>query len=68
MESVVKLAELIKHRIKGLYQISEIDNINIIDEYEPLEEGLDQLSFNRIVTMLSITLSKDPLDQKNIGY
>jgi hypothetical protein len=58
VESAVKLAELIKHRIKGLHQLNNISHITIVDEYEPLEEGLDQLKFTRIVTMLEITLSK----------
>ena len=68
MESVVKLAELVKHRVKKLYQTSTISNITIVDEYEPLEEGLDHLKFERTVTMLVITLSKTPLDQNDIGY
>ena len=68
MESAVKLAELIKHRVAQLYQINKVTNIVIVDEYEPLEEGLDHLKFNRIVTMLSITLSKSPLDNTDIGY
>jgi DNA-binding protein len=58
MESAVKLAELIKHRVKALYQLNEVSNIVIADEYEPLEEGLDKLSFERSVIMLSITLSR----------
>lgn len=68
MESAVKLAELIKHRVKRLYQVSKIDNITIVDEYEPLEEGLDQLKFERNVTMLTIDLSKGALDRNEIGY
>lgn len=68
MESAVKLAELIKHRVPRLYQVNKITNITIVDEYEPLEEGLDYLKFNRTVTMLCITLSKTPLDNKDIGY
>ena len=68
MESAVKLAELIKHRVKRLYQVTKIANITIVDEYEPLEEGLDQLKFERIVTMLTIELSKSPLDRSEIGY
>jgi len=68
MESVVKLAELIKHRVKSLYQLNKISHIDIVDEYEPLEEGLDHLQFKRTVTMLVITLSKTPLDQHDIGY
>lgn len=52
VQSAVNLAELIKHRVKGLHQINKINNITIIDEYEPLYEGLDRLQFTRVVTML----------------
>lgn len=68
MESAVKLAELIKHRVPKLYQVNSINNISIVDEYEPLEEGLDHLTFTRNVTMLTITLSKTPLDNRDVGY
>ena len=47
MESAVKLAELIKHRVKKLYQLNRIEATAIVDEYEPLEEGLDHLKFER---------------------
>ena len=39
-----------------------------MDEYEPLEEGLDHLRFTRIVTMLEITLSKDARNTSDVGY
>ena len=68
MENAAKLAELIKHRVGGLHQISSIQNIKIVDEYEPLEEGLDYLKFERNQTMLTITLSKNQLDSKDVGY
>lgn len=68
VESAVKLAELIKHRIKGLHQLNKISHITIVDEYEPLEEGLDHLKFTRIVTMLEITLSKEASNTSDIGY
>jgi len=68
VESAVKLAELIKHRIKGLHQLNKISHITIVDEYEPLEEGLDKLKFTRIVTMLEITLSKDARNTGDVGY
>jgi hypothetical protein len=68
MENSVKLAELIKHRVRDLHQVNTISTIEIIDEYEPLEEGLDQLKFERLQTMLTITLSKTPLDNQDIGY
>ncbi len=70
VQSAVDLAELIKHRVKGLHQINKISNITIVDEYEPLVEGLDHLKFSRIVTMLQITLTKngDKVDKNDIGY
>jgi DNA-binding protein len=69
VQSAVNLAELIKHRVKGLHQINKISNINIVDEYEPLVEGLDHLKFSRIVTMLQITLTKSAVvDTTDIGY
>ena len=68
VESAVKLAELIKHRIKGLHQLNRISHITIVDEYEPLEEGLDHLKFTRIVTMLEIVLSKVARNTDDIGY
>ena len=68
VESAVKLAELIKHRIKGLHQLNKISHITIVDEYEPLEEGLDHLKFTRIVTMLEIVLSKEARNPNDVGY
>ena len=48
--------------------MNEISNLVIADEYEPLEEGLDHLKFERNMTMFTLTLSKTPLDAKDIGY
>jgi DNA-binding protein len=64
IQSAVNLAELIKHRVKGLHQISKISHITIVDEFEPLIEGLDHLKFNREATMLEITLTKK-VDEKD---
>ncbi len=68
MESVVRLAELVKHRVKGLHQITKVTSIAITDEYEPLEEGLDHLSFTRNLPALIITLSLEELDASTLGY
>jgi DNA-binding protein len=69
MENAVKLAELIKHRFTGLYQINSIETMETKDEYEPLEEGLDHLTFRRYTTMLTIVLTKDePEDHSHYGY
>lgn len=68
MENAVKLAELIKHRVKNVHQVNKISNITIVDIFEPLEEGLDTLTFQRQAAMLTIFLSTKPLDNKDIGY
>ena len=69
VQSAVNLAELVKHRVKGLHQINKISNITIIDEFEPLYEGLDHLKHSRVVTMLQITLTKsENVDKSDIGY
>jgi hypothetical protein len=49
---------LIKHRIKNLHQVNRISNIKIVEEFEPLVEGLDHLSFEREQPMLEIILKK----------
>ena len=68
VESAVKLAELIKHRIAGLHQMNTISHLMMVDEYEPLEEGLDHLKFSRTISILEIKLSKIALDSKLVGY
>lgn len=68
MQSAVNLAELIKRRVKGLHQQTEIEVSTLVDEYEPKEEGLDHLKFERQVTMVVIRLTKDPLDKNHPGY
>jgi hypothetical protein len=65
----VNLAELIKRRFKGLHQINKVSNITIVDEYEPLYEGLDKLQLTRVVTMLQITLTRSSIvDKSDPGY
>ena len=69
MLTAVNLAELVKHRIKNLHQINKITTIEIIDEFEPLYEGLDRLKFNSVVPFIQITLTKsESVDKNDIGY
>ena len=39
-----------------------------MDEYEPLEEGLDKLTFNRKEPSIEIVISKKKLDSTDKGY
>lgn len=61
-------AEIIKRRVPGIYQTTEISSITIVDVWEPKEEGLDTLETKRRVSVISITLSKEPLDEDHIGF
>merc|ERR1719148_452265 len=64
----VTSAEVIKRRFKGLHQVTKLGSREVIDEYEPLEEGLDKVSETRNLPFVEITLSKEPLDTSDKGY
>merc|ERR1719148_609539 len=64
----VTSAEVIKRRFKGLHQITKLGSQEVIDEYEPLEEGLDKVSETRNLPFVEIKLSLDPLDTSDKGY
>merc|ERR1719262_1964639 len=68
VSKAVTSAEIIKRRFKGLHQITNIGSTEIVDEYEPLEEGLDKVTQTRNLPFLEITLSKDALDTNDKGY
>merc|ERR1712039_1164588 len=68
LTKAVTLAEVIKRRFKDLHQITVLLNTEIVDEYEPLEEGLDKVTDTRSVPVIEITLSKEPLDTSDKGY
>lgn len=68
LAKAVTLTEVIKRRFKGLHQITALSTQEIIDEYEPLEEGLEKVIDKRNVAYLEIKLSKKELDTKAVGY
>merc|ERR1712050_724007 len=68
LTKAVTAAEVIKRRFKGLHQVTALGTVEIVDEYEPLEEGLDKVTDTRNVSTIEITLSKDALDTSNKGY
>lgn len=37
------LIEIVKRRVGDLHQINEIKSMEIIDEFEPIEEGLEKM-------------------------
>merc|ERR1719201_3266277 len=68
LTKAVTAAEVIKRRFAGLHQITNLGSTEIVDEYEPLEEGLDKVVDTRSVSFVEITLSKEPLDTSDKGY
>jgi len=68
LTKAVTTAEVIKRRFKGIHQITKLSTTEIVDEYEPLEEGLDKVTDTRSVSVIEIKLSKEPLDVMDKGY
>jgi len=68
LTKAVTSAEVIKRRFKGLHQITNIGSTEIVDEYEPIEEGLDKVTQTRQIPFVEITLSKDALSTGDKGY
>lgn len=64
----IALAEQLKRRYKGLHQLNTCGNTTVSLVYEPMEEGLDQVTEERVVAFLEIKLSFDPLDENDPGY
>merc|ERR1719159_1908636 len=50
----VTLAEVVKRRFKGLHQITSLGSTEIVDEYEPIEEGLDMVKDTRTLSTIEI--------------
>merc|ERR1711981_1254740 len=53
---------------KGLHQITSLGSVEIVDEYEPLEEGLDKVTDTRTMSTIEIKLSTEALDTSDKGY
>eukprot|EP00755_Sulcionema_specki_P004272 Sspe_Gene.29658::Locus_14215_Transcript_1_1_Confidence_1.000_Length_672::g.29658::m.29658 len=70
MSLVVQIAEILKRRIKGLHQITEIESTKVVDTYAPKnkEKATETVDVEKTLSGLHITLSLDALDAKNHGY
>ncbi|XP_019434993.1 PREDICTED: ribonuclease P protein subunit p25-like protein isoform X2 [Lupinus angustifolius] len=68
INKTVMIGELIKRRIIGLHQNTQIGSTDITDTWEPLEEGLLPLETTRHVSIITITFSKKELDTSSTGY
>eukprot|EP00644_Phytophthora_capsici_P010447 jgi/Phyca11/80841/gw1.30.556.1 len=68
ISKAVTVAEILKHRVANLHQVTRISSIETVDVYEPLEEGLDRIETTRHIPGISIQLSLDELDRDDPGY
>lgn len=69
INKAVTIAEILKRKMP-LHQITALSSCEIVNVYEPLEEGLDTVVNQHYVSCLTITLSTDmsDIDVNNIGY
>ena len=60
IERAIWVAEVLKRKVGGLHQITKLTENTIVDVYEPREEGLQTVTVERSLTVIEITLTKEP--------
>jgi ribonuclease P/MRP protein subunit RPP25 len=65
----VTISEILKRKMP-LHQITTLSSSQIIDVFEPLEEGLDVVESKRYVSCMKVALSKSgkDFDTTDVGY
>ncbi|XP_061115463.1 ribonuclease P protein subunit p25-like protein [Conger conger] len=66
----ITCTEILKRRMRGLHQYTQLLYRTVHEVWEPLEPaaGLDSLTVSRNVPAICVLLSKDPLDNTQPGY
>jgi Alba len=69
INKAVTIAEILKRKMP-LHQQNVLSSVEMVDVYEPVEEGLDTVESHRYVSCMKITLSlsADDLDVSHPGY
>ena len=69
INKAVTIAEILKRKMP-LHQMTSLSTCEMIDVFEPLEEGLDVVTSRRYVSCMKIVLSRDgsEIDMNDIGY
>lgn len=69
INKAVTIAEILKRKLP-LHQINTLTSVEMVDVYEPIEEGLDVVTSRRYVSCMLITLSRsvDDVDTNHPGY
>lgn len=68
--NAIKVVELLRSGVKGLHAQYKIVGTEFVDEYEPLEEGLDRVVETRTISSLQIVLTVNKGEEitNDIGY
>uniref|UniRef100_A0A7R9X0J4 DNA/RNA-binding protein Alba-like domain-containing protein n=1 Tax=Craspedostauros australis TaxID=1486917 RepID=A0A7R9X0J4_9STRA len=69
ISKAITVAEILKRRMP-LYQLNTFTTLEMIDVFEPIEEGLDIVTSTRHVACLRITLSRTGrgIDPNAVGF
>jgi ribonuclease P/MRP protein subunit RPP25 len=69
INKAVTIAEILKRKMP-LHQVNCLSSSEVVDIFEPLEEGLDIVESKRYVSCMTITLSttEQGVDKSHIGY
>ena len=65
--NAVNIAEIVKRRVEGVHQITDIATEVVSDKYESIESK-KPLEVERKVATILVTLSTKALDTKHVGY
>lgn len=66
----ITCAEIVKRRVPGLHQVTQLAYSSVLDSWDPLDPGLglDSLTVTRKSPCIWIALSAAPLDRCTLGY
>lgn len=62
INKTVSLAEILKRRVKGLHQLTEIGSVEVTDTTPTQEEDADPEDATRLLSVISIVLTTQPPD------
>lgn len=68
ISKAISCAEIMKRQFTMLHQVTEIRFKRIEEYWEPKTDGMDRLKVNRDIPVVTILLSKDPVDTAIPGY
>ncbi|PBJ79085.1 hypothetical protein BCY84_03386 [Trypanosoma cruzi cruzi] len=68
IHNAVNIAEIVKRRVVGLHQTTDVSSEIIHDEYEAIDGKKENMKVERKVSTILITLSLKPLDRNHVGY